>query len=75
MEEKLAKLFIIINEFSDKSEKYYIEFDFSGDNKEIELSVRNKETYEYIQTIRVFLQNANYTKLDELIEFVKNYKD
>lgn len=75
MEEKLAKLFIIINEFSDKSEKHYMSLDFSGDDKKIELNVRDKKYYEYIQTVTVYLKNADYSKLDELIEFVKNYKD
>lgn len=72
MEEKLTKLFITVKDFSEKSEKYYVEFrvDFVG----IEISIRNKHNYEYIETRTIYLKEIGTSKIDELIKFIKNYE-
>lgn len=73
MEEKLVKLIIVAREFSEKSKKYYAEISFDGYFGQINISIRNKK-HEYVETREIILKNVEKTKLNEVIEFIKNYE-
>lgn len=75
MEEKLVKLFLVAKEFSEKTEKYYVEIkvDFSRINK-LEISIRDKQEHNFIEIREIYLKEIGTSKIDELIEFIKNYE-
>lgn len=74
IEEKLKDLFIAVYEFSQKSRKLYMEISLDGNDKELEINVRTKYTYNYIETRNIYLKNVKETVLDNLIKFVEEYQ-
>lgn len=74
IEEKLKDLLIAVYEFSQKSRKLYMEISFDGNDKELEINVRTKDTYNYIETRNIYLKNVKETALDNLIKFVEEYQ-
>lgn len=73
MEEKLVKLLIAAKELSEKSKKYYIEIRFDGHFNQIGIDIRNKE-HDYIETREITLKYIEEAKLNEVIDFIKNYE-
>ena len=73
MEEKLSKLLLEVNRFSEKSQEHYAEIKFDGDNKKVEISIRTKQSFDYVETRSITLNFTRIDKIDELIEFLKNY--
>ncbi len=75
MEEKLAELFLVAKEFSAKSKKYYIELsvDFEG-MKRLEISIRNKGSFDFIETQTIYLKDITESRLEKLIEFIEDYE-
>lgn len=75
MEEKLVKLFLVAKEFSEESKKYYAEIsiDFDGLSK-LEIAIRNKNSHEFIEIREIYLEQRGTSKIDELVEFIKNYE-
>lgn len=74
MESKLAELFLTINEFTKQSDKYFAEVSYSACLKELEISIRLKENYEFVEVRKIYTEKFEDSKIDELIEFIKNYK-
>lgn len=74
MEEKLLKIFELTNELDEKQDKVYANIKYSGDNtRRLELSIISKENYSYIESCSVMLFNKPISKLNAVIEILKEY--
>lgn len=73
MEEKLLKLIKTAMECEKVSKKYYIEVLYTWENR-LEVHIRDKETFEYIKSAEICLNEDIFTidditkKIEELIE-------
>lgn len=74
MELKSTELFLAINEFTKQSDKYFAEVSYNAFLKELEMSIRFKENYEFVEVRKIYTEKFEDSKIDELISFLINYK-
>ncbi len=74
MEEKLLKLLKIANTLDEKQDKLYAQIEYCADHtKKLEISIRKKEDYSYVEKCSIMLLNNPVSKLDAIIELFEEY--
>lgn len=74
MEEKLLKLLKMANTLDEKQDKLYAQIEYCADHtKKLEISIRKKEDYSYVERCSVMLLNNPISKLDAIIKIFKEY--
>ena len=74
MEEKLVELMKATTEFTERSKNYYIDINYDSKDKELEINIRNKVTYDYIEVRKLYLdKDLDSNSLDRLIKDLANY--
>ncbi|MCI9245645.1 MAG: hypothetical protein HFJ30_00615 [Clostridia bacterium] len=74
MEEKLLKIFKLANLLNAKQEKVYAQITYiANDDQTLELSIRLKKDYSYIQQCKVELSKEALISLDNIIELFEKY--
>ena len=76
MEEKLLKIFKLADELNEKQDKVYAQITYTADDtKTMELVIRSKENYSYIEKCELKLYNNPLIKWDNFIEMFEGYID
>ena len=74
MEEKLLKIFQLADSLNEKQNKIYIQITYTADdNKTLELFVRNKKDFSYIEKCEIKLYQNPLIKWDNIIELLEKY--
>ena len=74
MEEKLLELLKIANTLDKKQDKLYAQFEYCADKtRKLEISIRKKEDYSYVEKCSVMLLNNPIPKLDAIIDIFNQY--
>ena len=74
MEEKLVELLIVLNKLNESQEKIFGEFDYTADDaKKLEISIRRKGDFKYVERTNISLTNYPVEKLEAIINIFKNY--
>lgn len=68
MEKNLLKLLKLADELNEKQDNVYAEIHYSADNsKKLEISIRNKENYSFIEKCEIQLKENSIIKWDNVI--------
>lgn len=73
MEKNLLKLIKVAIDYEKTSKKNYIEICYLGQNT-IEINIRKKKTFDYIQTTEIKL-NKNIFTIDDVIAKIEKLKE
>lgn len=74
MEEKLLELFKIADSLNEKQENVFAEIAYCADNsKKLEISIRKKKDYSYVEKCEIMLVNNSVSKLDAIIKIFNDY--
>ncbi|MDO4283515.1 MAG: hypothetical protein Q4D02_07765 [Clostridia bacterium] len=74
MEEKLLKLLKMANTLDKKQDKLYAQIEYCADySRRLEISIRNKNDYSYVEKCSIMLINDSCAKLDAIIELFEEY--
>ena len=74
MEENLLKIFKLADMLNEKQSKIYAEIEYTADNKKkLQISIRAKDTYRYIEKCEVQLANNPLLKWNNIIELFESY--
>lgn len=74
MEEKLLELLKIANTLAEKQDKLYAQVEYCADNsRKLEISIRRKQDYSYVEKCSVMLLNNPIPKLDAIIKIFEEY--
>lgn len=74
MEEKLLEIFKLANLLNEKNYNVYAQVRYTAnDNKTLEIAIRSKENYSYIQQCKVELSKEAIISLDNIIELFERY--
>lgn len=74
MEEKLLKLLKMANTLDEKHDKLYAQIEYCADHtKKLEISIRKKEDYSYVEKCSVMLLNNPVSKIDAIIKIFEEY--
>lgn len=73
MEKKLVEIFRLANTLSDNKYKVYAQIEYSAtEQKELNLSIRSKSDYSYLEKCNIQL-NQSYVTLDSIILLLRYY--
>lgn len=74
MEENLLKIFKLADMLNKKQSKVYAEIEYTADDKKkLQISIRAKDTYRYIEKYEMQLVNNPLLKWNNIIELFKSY--
>lgn len=74
MEHKLLELFKLADLLSEKQNKVYAQIDYSAnERKTLEIYIRSKEDFSFLEKCSIDLQNNPLIKWDNIIELFKFY--
>lgn len=74
MEEKLLKIFRLADELNDKQDKVYAEINYCANHSKIlEISIRAKKNYEYIEKCEIRLKNGSLISWENIINLFETY--
>ena len=74
MEEKLLKLFKLADELNDKQDKVYAEIKYiANDSKKLEICIRTKERFEYIEECKIQLKDNSIINWNKIILLFENF--
>lgn len=74
MEEKLLELLKMANTLDEEQDKLYAQIEYCANKtRKLEISIRKKEDYSYVEKCSVMLLNNPIPKLDAIIEIFKQY--
>lgn len=74
MEEKLLQLLKMVNTLDEKQDKLYAQIEYCADKtRKLEISIRKKEDYSYVEKCSIMLLNNPVPKLDAIIDLFKQY--
>lgn len=74
MEEKLLELFKVADTLNEKQENVFAEIAYRADNsKKLEISIRKKKDYSYVEKCEIMLVNNSVSKLDAIIKIFNDY--
>ncbi len=74
MEEKLLKLFKLADALNEKQDKVYAQINYcANDSKKLEISIRSKEDFSYVERCEIQLSNNHILKWDNIIGLFDNY--
>ena len=75
MEIKLVEIISEAIKLSEMSEKYYIEIEIDLFFKTIEINVRIKENYDFVEKITLYLDKLEAENIDQIIKHIQDYED
>lgn len=74
MEEKLLELFKLANKLNDTQDKVYAEIKYSAnDSKTLEICIRTKNDFSYIEKCQIQLKNKSIISLSNFISLLETY--
>ena len=74
MEEKILELLKVLNKVNGSQDKIFAEIKYTADDsKKIEIDIRKKESFKYIEKCDVSLAHYSEEKLDAIINILKKY--
>lgn len=74
MEEKLLKIFKLADSLNEMQDKVFAQIEYCADNsKKLELSIRSKKDFSYVEKCEVRLTNNSLIKWDNIIELFEHY--
>ena len=74
MEKKLLKIFKLADSLNEKQDKVYAQITYTADNnKTIEISIRSKKDFSYIERCQFRLYQNPLIKWDNFIEMFESY--
>ena len=74
MEEKLLKLFKLVDKLSEKQDKIFASLEYHAkDNKKLEVTIRDKKDYTTIEKIEVYLDKISVEQLNISIKLLEKY--
>lgn len=74
MEQKLLKLLKLADTLDEKQDKLYAQIEYYADHtKKLEISIRKKENFSYVEKCSVMLTNNPISKLDAIIKILEEY--
>lgn len=74
MEEKFLKLIKLADELNEKQTKVYAEIQYTADNnKKLEIAIRSKEDFKYLEKCEVHLNNYSMIKWDNVITLFETF--
>ena len=74
LEEKLLEIFKLSNILNEKQDKVYAEIHYYANEwKKLEISIRAKQDFSYIQRCEIQLTDTILVKWDNIIKLLKTY--
>ena len=74
MEEKLLKIFKLADSLNEKQDKVYAQITYTADdNKIIEIVIRSKKDFSYVERCQFTLYQNPLIKWDNFIEMFESY--
>ncbi len=74
MEEKLLKILKLADELNEKQDKVFAQIEYSAnDSKKLEIAIRSKNDFSYVEKCEVRLTNDSLIKWDNVIELFEHY--
>jgi len=74
MEEKLLKIFKLADSLNEKQDKVYAQITYTANNiKKLELTIRNKNDFSYIEKCEISLYKNSLIKWNNFIEIFERY--
>jgi len=74
MEEKLLELFKLANKLNENQDKIFAEIKYiANDNKILEICIRNKKDFNYIEKCEIKLNNNVISNCDNIISLFKTF--
>ncbi len=74
MEEHLLKVFKLADMLNEKQSKVYAEIEYTADDKKrLQISIRAKDSYRYIEKCEIQLANNPLLKWSNIIELFESY--
>lgn len=74
MEKKLLEIFKLANLLNEKNYNVYAQISYTANNsKTLEIAIRSKENYSYIQQCKIELSTETIISLDNIIELFERY--
>ena len=74
MEEKILQLLKLANTLDEKQDKLYAVIEYYADySKKLEIAIRKKSDYSYIEKCSVMLVNNPIEKLDAILKLFEHY--
>lgn len=69
MKEKLLQLFTLADDIHKANNNLYVQIEYTADDmQKIKISVISRETYTYIETLKIDVTNNPYFKWDTVFE-------
>ena len=72
MENKIAKLILILQEFSKKNKKYYVNLDIDYWYKKLTIEIRDIKTHRTIETRTLNMEIISEQNIDNVIKSFEN---
>ncbi len=74
MEENLLKIFKLVDKLNEKQDKVFAQICYEADdNKKLEISIRSKEDYKYIEKCEIHLTKNGLIKWNNIVELLESY--
>ena len=74
MEEKLLKIFKLADTLNEKQDKVYAQITYTADDsKTIEISIRSKKDFSFVEKCQFGLRSNTLIKWENLIEMFESY--
>jgi len=74
MEEKLLKIFKLANKLDAQQNKIYAEIEYSAHNSpKLEISIRSKKDFSYIEKYEIYLGNTTNEKMNEMVTLFETF--
>lgn len=74
MEKKILEIFKLADSLGDMQDKVYAQIEYSAnEQKELNISIRSKVDYSFIEKCNVQLKGSSFVILDSIILLLKNY--
>lgn len=74
MEEKLLKILKLADSLNEKQDKVFAQIEYCADNsKKLEIAIRAKKDFSYVQKCEVQLINNSLIKWDNIIKLFEHY--
>ena len=74
MEKYLLKIFKLANELNDKQENVFAQINYiANNNKTLELTIRSKKDFSFVERCEVKLHNNPLIKWDNIADLFENY--
>ena len=74
MEKNLLKIFKLADILNEKQDKVYAHIEYEADNsKKLEIAIRSKADYSYVEKVEVNLTKNNLIKWENIIELLESY--